>query len=90
MKLMTPKPLNGGLRDLSVLDYDLLEVRGCCKFLLSGLKPLPIAIGIGGLGVGSQGNRKRIMNQPLSSITDLGANRILYCAFKKMIGYINV
>jgi len=85
MKLMTPKPLNGGLRDLSVLDYDLLEVRGCCKFLLSGLKPP-----VGGLGVGSQYNRKRIMNQPLYSFTDLCANRILYCACKKLIGYINM
>ena len=79
-----------GLSDLFVSDYDLLEVCGCCKFLVSGLKPLPIAIGIGGLGVGSQDNRKRIMNQPLSTFTVLCANRILYCAFKKLIGYINV
>ena len=74
-----------GLSDLFVSDYDLLEVCGCCKFLVSGLKPP-----VGGLGVGSQDNRKRIMNQPLSTFTVLCANRILYCAFKKLIGYINV
>jgi len=42
------------------------------------------------LGVGSPNTRKRIMNQPLSTFTVLCANRILYCAFKKLIGYKNV
>jgi len=86
---LTPKPPNGGLRvclrDLFVLDYDLFEVCGGCKFLLSSLKPP-----VGGLGVGSKGNRKRIMNEQLSSFTVLCANRILYCAFMKLIGYITV